>query len=123
MSTPSLQAQLHTAAETHIQNLKSQLDHDIAACANHIDAAEQLTAALTSRGIEAEAIAALYGDIISIWVKVKGATVPDIEEALARSDIRTTGVYPGIQETEVRTQPYAEVAIFIAHTDIPHPAL
>lgn len=124
MSTSPLHAQLAASSEAYIRKLQSHLDSQIAQSASRIAIADQLSSALTSRGIEAAPHAELDDEpSIYIWVKAQGTTVPDIEEALARADIRVTGVHPGLRETEICTQLHADVCIYIAYADIPAPAL
>lgn len=123
-----LRAQLMAAAGRRICQLQTELDQLIADASPRIAEAEALAGALTSRGIDARAEASLAemdrgGFFVSAWVIARGANVLDIEEALARADIRTTGVYPGICTTEIYTQPHGSVPIHIAHADIPAPAL
>ena len=123
MSTSPLLAQLTASSEAYIRKLQQQLDAQIAASAKRIATAEQLANVLRSRGIEATPCAMVNVEhSIYIWIEAKGATVPDIVDALERADIRVTGPYPGIRETEIRTQIHADVCIYIAHADIPVPA-
>lgn len=120
MSTSPLTTQLHAAAEAHIRKLQQYLSAMIDGNARRIAVAEQLAHELSYRNIQAVAYASLDADTsVFIGVKAQGATVPDIVEALMDADIRTTGVYPGCRDTEIRTDLHHDLCIYIAHTDIP----
>lgn len=102
---------------------KDYLDGLVQAAYGKIADTEKLAAALTSRAIPATAHAMLEEDGVWTWVCAKAATIPDIEEALARSDIRVTHVTPHDGSTVIDVQGHHGISIYVAHADIPAPYL